>query len=421
VLVELRTPNGVHVDAFQAKIANLNFNFKIAGMIPRAAAPTLERLAKGFPVVVLTGPRQSGKTTLAKSVFSGKTYVSLENPDERAFALEDPKRFLQRFPNGAVLDEVQRCPELLSWLQAWVDERGIMGDYVLTGSAQFDLIGGVTQTLAGRVGRVELLPLSADELASAKQSHSDLNAALFKGGYPALYDRDVSPQDWFANYIATYVERDVRQLVAVRNLSQFQTFVKMCAARSGQLLNLSSLGADCGITSVTAKQWLSVLEASYIVTLLQPHHRNFGKRLVKAPKLYFCDVGLAAWLLGIRDAANLDTHASRGALFETHVVSELLKQRLNAGRPRDLYFWRDSAGNEVDVVMETAQGLQAMEIKSGSTFAIDWTDGLKRWQKFAGGESFQPSMVYGGKTSYARDGLHVWGWQDITHITDPTT
>jgi predicted AAA+ superfamily ATPase len=231
----------------------------------------------------------------------------------------------------------------------------------------------------------------------------------------------VSPQDWFANYIATYVERDVRQLVAVRDLSQFQTFVKMCAARSGQLLNLSSLGADCGISSVTAKQWLSVLEASYIVTLLQPHHRNFGKRLVKAPKLYFCDVGLAAWLLGIRDAANLDTHASRGALFETHVVSELMKQRLNAGRPRDLYFWRDSAGNEVDVVMETAQGLQALEIKSGSTFASDWTDGLKRWQKFAGGESFKPSLVYGGKTSYARDGLHVWGWQDITHITDPTT
>ena len=213
----------------------------------------------------------------------------------------------------------------------------------------------------------------------------------------------------------------MRQLVAVRNLSQFQTFVKMCAARSGQLLNLSSLGADCGITSVTAKQWLSVLEASYIVTLLQPHHRNFGKRLVKAPKLYFCDVGLAAWLLGIRDAANLDTHASRGALFETHVVSELMKQRLNAGRPRDLYFWRDSAGNEVDVVMESAQGLQALEIKSGSTFASDWTDGLKRWQKFAGGESFQPSLVYGGKPSYARDGLHVWGWQDIAHITDPTT
>ena len=379
-------------------------------MIPRAAASTLQRLAQGFPVLVLTGPRQSGKTTLAKSVFSDKTYISLENPDERAFALQDPKRFLQRFPQGAVLDEVQRCPELLSWLQAWVDERDVMGDFVLTGSSQFDLMVGVTQTLAGRVGRVELLPLCADEMATSQKAPADLNAALFQGCYPALYDRDVSPPDWFANYISTYIERDVRQLVAVRNLTQFQTFVKMCAARSGQLLNLTSLGADCGISSVTAKQWLSVLEASYIVSLLQPHHRNFGKRLVKAPKLYFCDVGLAAWLLGIRDATSLDTHAARGALFETYVVSELMKQRLNAGQPRDLYFWRDSAGNEVDVVIESAQGLQAIEIKSGSTFASDWTDGLKKWQKFAGDESIQPSLAYGGTDSHEREGVQVWGW-----------
>jgi len=379
-------------------------------MIPRAAASTLQRLAQGFPVLVLTGPRQSGKTTLAKSVFSDKTYISLENPDERAFALQDPKRFLQRFPQGAVLDEVQRCPELLSWLQAWVDERGVMGDFVLTGSSQFDLMVGVTQTLAGRVGRVELLPLCADEIATSQKAPADLNSALFQGCYPALYDRDVSPPDWFANYISTYIERDVRQLVAVRNLTQFQTFVKMCAARSGQLLNLTSLGADCGISSVTAKQWLSVLEASYIVSLLQPHHRNFGKRLVKAPKLYFCDVGLAAWLMGIRDATSLDTHAARGALFETYVVSELMKQRLNAGQPRDLYFWRDSAGNEVDVVIESAQGLQAIEIKSGSTFASDWTDGLKKWQKFAGDESIQPSLAYGGTDSHEREGVQVWGW-----------
>jgi uncharacterized protein len=389
-------------------------------LIPRAAAPTLERLAKGFPVVALTGPRQSGKTTLAKAVFSGKAYVSLENPDERAFALQDPKRFLQRFPDGAVLDEVQRCPELLSWLQGWVDERGLMGDFVLTSSAQFDLIAGITQTLAGRVGRVELLPLSAAELAAAQKAPADLNTALFKGGYPALYDREVSPQDWFANYIATYLERDVLQLVAVRDLGQFQTFVKMCAARTGQLLNLTSLGADCGITSVTAKHWLSVLEASYIVRLLKSHHRNFGKRLVKAPKLYFCDVGLAAWLLGIRDVATLATHAARGALFETYVIGELTKQDLNAGEPKDLYFWRDSTGNEVDVLIEKGQRLQALEIKSGSTFASDWTDGLKKWRKFSGEESIQPSLVYGGAQSYERDGVHVWGWQDLGQIT-PTT
>ncbi len=385
-------------------------------MIPRTATTTLERLAKGFPVIVISGPRQSGKTTLAKSVFSHKTYVSLENPDERAFALEDPKRFLQRFSDGAVLDEVQRCPELLSWLQGLVDERGIMGDFVLTGSAQFDLMAGVTQSLAGRAARVELLPLSATELAATQQAPADLNTALFQGGYPALYDRKLTPQDWFANYIATYLERDVRQLITVRDLSQFQTFVKMCAARSGQLLNLTSLGADCGISSVTAKHWLSVLEASYIVMLLQPHHRNFGKRLVKAPKLYFCDVGLAAWLLGIHDVSTLDTHFARGALFETYVVSELTKQRLNAGQPRDLYFWRDSAGNEVDVLIESAHGLQAIEIKSGSTFASDWSRGLKQWNKVAGEESLQPSLVYGGNESYAREGVQVWGWQDIGKI-----
>jgi predicted AAA+ superfamily ATPase len=389
-------------------------------MIPRIATSTLERLAKGFPVVALTGPRQSGKTTLVKAVFPNKPYVSLENPDEREFAQKDPKRFLQRFPNGAILDEVQRCPELLSWLQGWVDDRAIMGDFVLTGSAQFDLMAGITQTLAGRVGRVELLPLSAEELSTAHLAPSDLNLTLFQGGYPALYDRDMSPQDWFANYISTYLERDVRQLIAVRDLGQFQTFVKMCAARTGQLLNLSSLGADCGISAVTAKQWLSVLEASYIVTLLKPHHRNFGKRLVKSPKLYFCDVGLAAWLLGIRDAAALDIHAARGALFETHVISELMKQRLNAGRPADLYFWRDHIGHEVDVLIESAQGLQALEIKSGSTFASDWTDGLKKWQKFAGSNSIAPSLVYGGAASYEREGVHVWGWQDTGKIAHRT-
>jgi predicted AAA+ superfamily ATPase len=401
-------------------ITNRSFKLIFVKIIPRTASSTLERLAKGFPVVALTGPRQSGKTTLAKSLFKEKPFVSLENPDEREFALRDPQRFFQRFPSGAILDEVQRCPELLSWLQGWVDERGIMGDVVLTGSAQFDLLAGITQTLAGRVGRVELLPLSAAELLAASKAPSDLNATLFKGGYPALYDRDISPQDWFANYIATYLERDVRQLIAVRDLTQFQTFVKMCAARTGQLLNLASLGADCGITSVTAKQWLSVLQASYIVTLLKPHHRNFGRRLVKAPKLYFCVVGLAAWLLDIRDAATLDTHAARGALFETHVIGELMKQRLNAGQALDLCFWRDNVGHEVVVLIDNAQGLQALEIKSRSTFANDWTDGLKKWQKFAGDESIQPSLVYGGTASYAREGVHVWGWKDIRKIAAET-
>ena len=382
-------------------------------MLARDAEKTLIRLAKSFPVVAITGPRQAGKTTLAKAVFKSKPYVSLENPDEREFAQNDPKRFLARFPNGAVLDEVQRCPSLLSWLQGVVDERGGMGDFVLTGSAQFDLIEGITQTLAGRVGRVELLPLSSSELKAANQLPNSLSQMLIQGGYPALYDRKITTQDWFSNYVATYVERDVRQLISVRNLSQFQTFLKMCVSRTGQLINLTSLGADCGISAVTAKQWLSVLETSYIVTLLRPHHSNFGKRLVKTPKIYFLDSGLAAWLMGIRSAETLETHAARGALFESWVVSELYKKRLNAGLPIDLFFWRDNTGNEVDLIVENEKGLQPIEIKSGSTYASDWSQGLKKWQALAKNSSLEPAILYGGESNFERESLQVWGWRDV--------
>ena len=381
-------------------------------MIPRIAAATLTRLAKGFPVVALTGPRQSGKTTLAKWVFQDKPYVSLESPDEREFAKTDPKRFLARFSHGAILDEVQRCPELLSWLQGLVDARGQMGDFVLTGSAQFELIEGMSQSLAGRVGRVELLPLSALELSDSGQLPATLSQTLLTGGYPALFDRPVSPQDWFANYMATYIERDVRQLVSVRDLGQFQMFVKMCATRTGQLLNLAALGADCGISAVTAKQWLSVLEASYVVMLLKSHHQNFGKRLVKSPKLYFVDAALAAWLMGIRDAATLEIHPARGALFETWVVGELYKQSLNQGLASPLYFWRDSTGHEVDVLVEMPLGLRPIEIKSGTTFASDWLSSLQKWQKVSKENQQVPQLVYGGDESYERGGVKVWSWRE---------
>ena len=382
-------------------------------MIPRLATSTLSRLAKGFPVIALTGPRQSGKTTLAKHVFPNKTYVSLENPEELEFAQKDPKRFLARFKEGAILDEVQRCPSLLSWLQGLVDERSRMGDFVLTGSSQFELVAGITQSLAGRVGRVELLPLSIQELAQAHQLPSQLNTCLLQGGYPSIYDRQVSPQDWFSNYIATYIERDVRQLIAVRDLTQFQRFVKMCAARSGQILNLAALGADCGLSASTAREWLSVLEASYLVTRIQPYYQNFGKRLVKTPKLYFLDVGLMAWLIGIRDTVTLDTHVSRGALFETFVVSELIKRQYNQGQNADLYFWRDSVGNEIDLLLDTPQGLQAIEIKSGSTFASDWIKGFKVWKRNTQVNTLIPRIIYGGTDSYDREGHQVMGWPDI--------
>ena len=379
-------------------------------MIPRHASTTLQRLATGFPVLAITGPRQAGKTTLARALFDHKPYVSLENPDEREFALTDPKRFLARFPDGAVLDEVQRCPALLSWLQTWVDERQRMGDFVLTGSAQFDLMAGITQSLAGRVGRVELLPLSGAELGNERLG-ADLDTLLLTGCYPTLYDRDVRPEDWFPNYVSTYLERDVRQLLAVRDLTQFQRFVRMCAARSGQLLNLAALGADCGVSAVTARQWLSVLETSYLVMQLQPYHSNFGKRLTKTPKLYFLDVGLMAWLLGLRDTTTLATHAARGALFETWVVSELVKQRFNAGQRAELFFWRDNTGHEVDVVYETPQGLQGVEIKSGSTFASDWPKAISKWRSLATDPVCTPRIVFGGEGAYSRQGCDVQGWQ----------
>jgi predicted AAA+ superfamily ATPase len=383
-------------------------------MIPRQTTTTLQRLARGFPIVAITGPRQSGKTTLAKHVFPSKAYVSLENPDELEFANTDPRRFLARFEQGAILDEVQRCPALLSWLQNLVDERAVMGDFVLTGSSQFELIAGITQSLAGRVGRVELLPLTVNELKAAGKLPNELNTLLLQGGYPSLYDRNLSPQDWFANYIATYIERDVRQLIGIRDLSQFQRFVRVCAARSGQLLNLTALGADCGLSATTAREWLSVLEASYLVTRLQPHHENFGKRLVKTPKLYFLDVGLMAWLLGIRDANTLDTHTSRGALFETFVVSELVKHKFNQGRASDLHFWRDSTGHEVDVLLDTPEGRQAIEIKSGSTFASDWPKGLQKWQALAGAGTLPGQIIFGGDASYQRENYEVLSWQNFT-------
>jgi predicted AAA+ superfamily ATPase len=382
-------------------------------LIPRKAADTLHRLARGFPIVAITGPRQAGKTTLARLAFADKPYVTLEDPEEREFAGTDPRRFLMRFPDGAILDEVQRCPDLLSYLQGQVDERRRMGEFVLTGSQQFGLLSNISQSLAGRVGLVQLLPLSYAELESAGKLPDDLDALLLQGGYPPLYDRAVAPADWFPNYVNTYIERDVRQVLAVRDLALFQRFLRLCAARSGQLLNLSSLGADCGISHATAREWLTVLEASYVLMLLKPYHRNFGKRLVKAPKLYFLDVGLAAWLLGIRDKDSMTIHAQRGALFETLVVSEFVKRRFNAGETGELFFWRDSGGNEVDLLYETPDGLQGIEIKSGATFAADWLSSLKKWQELPDNQTCTPWVVYGGSQSHARNRVDLVSWLNL--------
>ncbi len=358
-------------------------------MVPRpAASATLARLARGFPVVAVTGPRQSGKTTLVRAMFPQTPYVNLEDPDVRRVATDDPRRFFARHENGAVLDEVQRAPELLSYLLGVADASPRMGRFVLTGSQQFGLMDGIAQSLAGRAGLLTLLPLSQSELA-AVDSEASLEQRLWRGGFPALHaaHRDVDPAHWFAAYVATYIERDVRQLLNVSNLMTFQRFLSMCAARSGQLLNLSSLASDCGISQPTARQWITVLQASHVVTLLPPYHRNFGKRLVKMPKLHFVDSGLLCHLLRIVSPEDLQVHASRGAVFETWVVAETLKHRFHRGLPADCYFWRDNHGLEVDLVFEHQGRLHSIECKSGMTYSPDWLNGARRWRAAAGPEA----------------------------------
>lgn len=386
-------------------------------MVPRHAQQTLLRLAKGFPILVITGPRQSGKTTLARATFPAHNYVSLEDLDERAFATEDPRGFLARFDGkGVILDEVQHVPSLLSYIQTLNDLNPVMGRIVLTGSQQFGLIEAVSQSLAGRAGLVQLLPLSLPEVVTHQRLPS-LDEVLYNGLYPAIYQRGLNASDWYASYVATYVERDVRQILQVKDLATFARFIKLCAARTGQLLNISSLAADAGISQTAAKQWLSVLEASYVLFMLQPYHENYGKRLIKSPKLYFYDTGLAAHLLGISNTGQMNIHSARPALFETLVINEAIKSQLNLGKAHQCYFWRDNVGLEVDLIMHASQGLLPIEIKSGQTIASDWFKSLKKWHALSNSAA-QPRLIYGGEQSYARNGVECQSWRAMRFMED---
>jgi predicted AAA+ superfamily ATPase len=386
------------------------------GVIHRLLAPRLRALARKFPVVTVTGPRQSGKTTLCRSVFPRMPYASLEAPDVQAFAHSDPRGFLAGYPKGAILDEVQRVPELLSYVQADLDVRPAGKRFVLTGSANFALLQSIGQSLAGRTALLNLLPLSLKEVRRFPASPTELFDVLWRGSYPALFDRGLDPGEWYASYVGSYVERDVRMVLAIGDLVAFQTFVRLCAGRVGQLVNLSALGADAGVTHATARAWLSVLEAGYLLWRLPPLHSNLGKRLVKAPKLHFLDTGLVCYLLGIRSPAQLREHPLRGAIFETWVASEILKARVHRALPPSLTFFRDRAGAEVDLVLELGRSLFGIETKSGQTVAEDYFAGLKSMKAALGpspARKFRSVVVYGGDQAQRRAQGAVVPWSAV--------
>ncbi len=384
-------------------------------MIKRKAEKALLDLAGQFKAVAIIGPRQSGKTTLSRFVFPDKPYASLENPDTRRYAFEDPRGFLAQFPNGAVLDEVQRQPELFSYLQQILDESRLPGKFILTGSNNFLLQANISQSLAGRIAYLVLLPFSIGELSlPGDQNLYDL---MFNGFYPPVFDQPVQPAAWYANYLRTYVERDVRQLKNIADLNTFERFLKLCAGRTGQLLNMSALAIETGVDNKTIASWISVLENSFILYRLQPHHRNFNKRVVKMAKLYFYDTGLACSLLGIQNASQLQYHPLSGSLFENFIVGELTKSRCNHAMGNNLYFWRDNVGHEIDVIIDKGTRLYPLEIKSGQTVTPEYFRNLVFWQSITG--DTPATVVYAGTNRQQRsNGVEVIPWRELDSI-DP--
>ena len=386
-------------------------------LITRTAGNLLVRYAKSYPVVTIIGPRQSGKTTLVKMTFPEREYANLEDLDTRTFAREDPRGFLAGFPKGAILDEIQNVPELLSYVQTIVDEKRKNGIFILTGSAQLKMMESVNQSLAGRTALIKLYPFELNEAYTKHQLKTiDINEILYRGFYPRIFDQSLNPTEALSFYLETYVQRDVRSLLNITNLTMFERFVQLCAGRIGQTINYSSIGSDLGISHNTVQAWLSVLQASFIIKLIPPYYKNLNKRIIKSAKLYFIDVGLASYLLGINHSKTLRSHPLKGPLFESFVFSEVLKYRANQGIRSNIYYFRDKTGNEVDMILDYSHGIFPVEIKSSETFHSEFSKGLKFIEKLTPDTVKRMGIVYGGDKCQAVQNIDVWGFRNIASL-----
>lgn len=383
-------------------------------MLTRQVESKLKDMAKKFPVITITGPRQSGKTTLCRGLFSDYRYVSLENPDFRSYAQNDPRGFLEEYDNHVIIDEAQNVPQLFSYIQGAVDENKEAGQYILTGSQNFLLLEKISQSLAGRTYVFHLLPFSYKEIAH--KYNQNLLQAIWSGGYPPIYDRQLSPTDFFPSYIQTYIERDVRNVMNIKDLNLFIAFIKVCAGRVGQLFKASAIANEIGVDYKTVQSWLSILETSFIVFRLNPWHVNFNKRIVKTPKLYFYDTGLACNLLRIQQPEDLNFHFAKGALFENYVITEYIKSNRNIGNNNNPYFWRDNTGNEIDLIADSGQQLKVIEIKSGKTIKDDFFKGLNYFDKIQSNFTIDKYLVYGGDTQRKQYGTQVFPWSEVDKL-----
>ncbi len=385
-------------------------------MIKRILASQIKLMATKMPVISITGPRQSGKTTLAKQCFPGYEYMTLENPDIFEFAKSDPKLFLTQHDKGLIIDEVQLMPELFSYIQTISDENNKTGEFILTGSQNFLMSEKISQSLAGRVFITHLLPFSIEELKHSNNWVDSSSQCIFNGFYPRIYDRDISPDMFYPSYIQTYTERDIRQIINVYNLHSFQRFMRLVAGRTAQLLNYSGIANELGLDLKTIKSWFSILESSFIIFFLQPHYKNYSKRLVKTPKLYFYDTGLACNLLGIKNESEINSHWAKGALFENLVIADIMKNYLNRAQNPRLFFWRDNTGNELDCLIEEALFVKSIEIKSATTIHPDFFKGLEYYNKLSDSTEKNSFLIYGGNKNLRRKEASVLSWKNTVEL-----